>query len=154
MPSHAAISDQLLTFSPDMEVEKALQELKEKKLEAAAVVGENGQVEGVLSLQGVMKNMLPVSVAMADGLQLDVTVRAAPGIAKRLKKVYPLTVTELMERKFHAIAPETPIWEAVNYLVNHNGPLLVIERETGKCVGMISAQSAMDELKRLQESES
>lgn len=153
MPSHAAISEFFLSFPPDMEVEKALKELKKKKQDAAIIIDENGKVEGEFSLQSTLKNLLPVSVAMADGIQLDVTVRAAPGIAKRLKKVHPLKVSDLMERKIHAIAPETPIWEAVNHLVNTCAPLWVIDRETGKCLGMITAQSAMDELKRLQESE-
>ena len=89
MPSHAAIDDKAVTFAPDMEVEKALAELKKKKVDAAAVVGKDKVVEGVFSIPILMKNLLPVSVAMADGIQLDVTVRAAPGIAKRLKKVYP-----------------------------------------------------------------
>ncbi len=153
MPSHAAIAEQSLSFSPDMEVEKALKELKKKKTESAAIVNEQGEVEGVFSLQIVMKNLLPVSVAMADGIQLDVTVRAAPGIAKRLKKVSPLAVAELMERKFKAVYPETPIWEAVNYLVSSNDPLVVVEGQNNKFIGLITSQSAMDELKRLQESE-
>ena len=154
MPSHAAITEQFLALLPNTEVEKALKELKKKKLESAIVINDKGQVEGTFSLQGVMKNLLPVSVAMEDGIQLDITVRAAPGIAKRLRKVYPLKVSELMDHKVQAVAPETPIWEVINYLVSHNDSLWVIEPESGKCLGMITAQSAMDELKRLQESES
>lgn len=154
MPCHAAIAEKFLTVSPDMEVEKALKELKKKKLDEAAVVNEDGVVEGIFSLPVVMKNLLPVSVAMSDGIQLDVTVRAAPGIAKRLRKVYPLTVEQLMERKFNAVLPETPIWEAVHHLVNAGSALVVIEGENRKFLGMITAQSAMEELKRLQESES
>lgn len=153
MPSHAAIAEQSLSLTPDMEVEKAIKELKKKKLESAVVVNKEGVVEGVFSLPIIMKNLLPVSVAMADGIQLDVTVRAAPGIAKRLKKVLPLTVAELMERKFNRVYPETPIWEAVNFLASSNGPLVVVEDENNKYLGMITSQSAMDELKRLQESE-
>jgi CBS domain-containing protein len=154
MPSHAAIVEKSLSFPPDMEVETALKELKKKKLEAAAIVNEKGQVEGVFSLLILMKNLLPVSVATADGIRLDVTVRAAPGVAKRLKKLYPLRVSELMDRKFSRVYPETPIWEAVNILVNADGPLVVVEGESNKFIGIITAQSAMDELKRLQESES
>lgn len=153
MPSHAAIAEKGLTFTPDTEVEKALKELKKKNIEAAAIVNEDNIVEGVFSIPIVMKNLLPVSVTMQDGIQLDVTVRAAPGIAKRLKKVYPLTVADLMDRKYNSINPETPIWEAVHHLVNSNGPLLVVDAEKNSYIGMITAQSAMDELKRLQESE-
>ncbi|MEM7651231.1 MAG: CBS domain-containing protein [Pseudomonadota bacterium] len=154
MPSHAAIAEKTLTFDPDTEVEKALKELKKKKQEHAVVVNKSGEIEGVISLPIVMKNLLPVSVAMADGIQLDVTVRAAPGVAKRLKKIYPLKVTEIMERRFNAVHPETPIWEALNHLATSNGPLVVIDSESEKYLGVITSQSAMDELQRLQESES
>jgi len=154
MPCHAAISDKFLILSLDTEIEKALRELKKKKLDTAVVVGEDGAVQGLFSLSIVMKNLLPVSVAMSDGIQLDVTVRAAPGIAKRLKKVYPLPVSDLMERKFNAVFPETAIWEAVNFLVMSPAPLVVLEGGNQKFLGMITTQSAMDELKRLQESES
>ena len=153
MPSHAAIAEQSLSFPLDMEVEKALKELKKKKLESAVVVNDKGEVEGIFSLPILMKNLLPVSVAMADGLQLDITVRAAPGIAKRLKKIHLLSVSELMDRKFNFVYPETPIWEAINFLVSASGPLVVVDGENNKFIGMITAQSAMDELKRLQESE-
>ena len=154
MPCHAAIAEKTIIFSPDTEVEKAIKELQKKKQDAAAVVNADGAAEGFFSLATVMKNLLPVSVAMSDGIQLDVTVRAAPGIAKRLKKVYPLTVSEIMDRKFETVGPETPIWEAVNHLVVTGLPLVVTDGEDSKYIGLITAQSAMDELKRLQESES
>ncbi len=153
MPCHAAMIEKPFTLSPDTKVEKALKELKKKNFEAAPVVNEEGVIEGVFSLAGVMENLLPVSVAMSDGIQLDVTVRAAPGIAKRLKKVYPATVAELMSRKFDVVYPETPIWEGVNLLVTHGAPLFVVENKNNKFLGMIDHQSIMDELKRLQESE-
>ena len=154
MPSHAAIAEKSLSFSPDTEVEKALKEMKKKKQDEAAIVNKDGEIEGVISLAIIMKNLLPVSVAMSDGIQLDVKVRAAPGVAKRLKKIYPLMVSDIMERKFASIYPETPIWEAVNHLVNNTGPLVVVEGENNKFIGMINSQSAMEELQRLQESES
>ena len=152
MPCHAAMIDKPFTLSPEMSVEKALKELKKKKFDAAAVVNEAGEIVGVFSLQNVMKNLLPVSIAMHDGVQLDVTVRAAPGIAKRLNKVFPLSVEELMDRDFHAVLPDTAIWEAVNILVNYGAPLFVVENEENKFLGVIDFQSAYAELQRLQES--
>jgi len=153
MPCHAAVIDKPLKLSPDMKVEKALAQLKKKNVEAAIVVDENDIVQGTFSIQVLMKNLLPVSVAMSDGIQLDVTVRAAPGIAKRLKKVYPLTVGELMDRKFNAVYPETPIWEGINYLVNGVSPLVVVEGDNNKFLGMITNASALEELQRMQEGE-
>lgn len=153
MPCHAAIAKKSLTFKPDMEVEDALKELKKKDIAEATIVDDDGQVLGLFSLTIVMKNLLPVSVPMSDGIVLDVTVRAAPGIAKRLKKVNPLKVENLMERKVPMVNPDTPIWEAVSHLVSGHPCLVVVESETQKYLGMVNATSAMEELKRLQESE-
>ncbi len=153
MPCHAAITKKSLTLKPDMEVEKALKELNKKNIDEATVVNDDGQVLGLFSLTIVMKNLLPVSVPMSDGIVLDVTVRAAPGIAKRLKKVNPLKVEDLMERKVPMVNPDTPIWEAVSHLVSGHSCLVVVEGETQKYLGMVNAASAMEELKRLQESE-
>ena len=99
MPSHAAMVSKPVTVSPDLNVEKAIETLQKNKIDAAAVVDEEGALVGLFSLTVMMKNLLPVSVVVQDGIQLDIPIKAAPGIAKRLRKVYPLTVAEIMERK-------------------------------------------------------
>jgi len=153
MPCHAAMIDKPTIIKPDTKVEKALKELQKKHLDGAPVVDENGVVVGIFSISGVMQNLLPVSVAMSNGIQLDVTVRAAPGVAKRLKKVYPLPVSDLMERKFYAVYPQTPIWEGVNMLVTHGAPIFVVENDENKFIGILDFHTALAELQRLQESE-
>ncbi len=154
MPCHAAIVDKALVLKTDMTVEKALKDMAKAKSEAAAVVDKKGIVAGFFSHQLLMKNLLPVSVAMADGIQLDVKIPAAPGIAKRLKKVLPLTVEEIMERKeFPIVYPSTPLWEGVNLLVQHGQSLTVIDPDTKKYIGLITQTSALNELERLKDSE-
>lgn len=153
MPCSAAMTDKSLTFPPDTEVEKVLKEMKKKKVDCAAIVNGDGIIEGVFSISGLIRNILPVSVSVAGGLQMDVTVRAAPGIAKRLRKVYPLAVADLMDRKFPAVYPQTPIWECVNLLASQSLPVCVVEGESNRFLGMITAVSALEELQRMQESE-
>lgn len=154
MPCHAAMTPKHITVSPDQDVETALALMKKENIDAAPVVDKNGILMGVFSIRILMKNLLPVSVVMNDGLQLDVAVRAAPGIAKRLKKAAFLKVGDIMERKVMAVNPETPTWEGINHLVQNGGPLLVVESETGKLTGVITYQSALDELQRLKDSDS
>lgn len=153
MPCHAAMIEKPVTLKPDVTVEKALKELKKKKIDTAAVVDEDGVIVGIFSVNSLMKNLLPVTVAVNDGIQLDVKMPAAPGIAKRLKKVYPLPVSQLLDRDFTAVYPETPVWEAINALVMNKLPIFVVENENNKFLGMIDFQSALAELQRLQESE-
>lgn len=153
MPCHAAMIAKPMTVSPDDEVGKVLADMKDKDFDAVAVVAKDGTLEGLLSIKVLLQNLLPVSVSMADGLQMDITVQAAPGIAKRLKKVEPLHVSEIMTRKVHIVYPETALWEGVNLLVQYGAPLVVVEGETKKFVGLITFQSALNELNRLKDSE-
>lgn len=154
MPCHAAIADKALTIKVDSTIEKALKAMKKAKVEYAPVIDADGVLIGLLSYNILMKNLLPVSVNMSDGIQLDVNIPAAPGIAKRLRNVMLLTVDTVMERKdFPVVYPETPTWEGVNMMVQTGLPLTVIEPETQKYIGFISQTSLLDELQRLQEGE-
>lgn len=154
MPSHAAIIEKPVILSPDLSVEKALKELKKKKTTFAAVVDEEGLLVGLFSHKAVLNNLLPVSVAISDGIVMDIPVKVAPGIAKRLKKVYPAKVGDLMQRKNLALVfPQTPIWECVNKLLTIGGPVFMVEDKTGRFLGIIDEASVVFELQRLQEGE-
>lgn len=154
MPCHAAIVDKALVLKVDTKISKALKDMKKKGVQSAAVIDGKGALAGFFSYRILMKNLLPVSIAMSDGIQLDVTIPAAPGIAKRLKKVMPLTVETLMERKnFPVVYPETPLWEGVNLIVQTGLPLSVVEGEANTYIGLVTHESALEELERLQNSE-
>lgn len=154
MPCHSAMIENPLSVDADEEVGKVLAKMKKAKTQYAPVTGEDEKLVGLFSHEILLKNLLPVSVAMADGIQLDINVSAAPGIAKRLKKVYHLPVKDFMERKINAVHPETPTWEGINFLTIHGAPLIVIDAETEKLVGLMNGESALDELIRLKDSES
>jgi CBS-domain-containing membrane protein len=146
MSCRDAMTADFLTLSPGEKVGDALARLKKAGLEIAPVADEDGKVAGVFSIQSVLRGLLPVSVAVSGGVFMDARLPAAPGIAKRLNRVLALTVSEVMERKAFGIDPETPAWEAVNALVTHGSPLMVIESSTGRAAGMITSQSALDHL--------
>lgn len=153
MPCHAVTDKSVETLSPDTTVKKALALLKKKSLPYVSVLNKDGTLEGLFSYKSLFKNILPVSVAMADGIQLDITIHAAPGLAKRLAKAEGLPVSDFVNRKVPIVHPETPIWEGVNLLVQHGAPLVVVEKETQKFIGLMTGESALDELQRLKESE-
>lgn len=117
-----------------------------------AVVDSDQHLHGLFSYFILLKNLLPVSVAMSDGIQLDVKIQAAPGIAKRLRKVGPLSVSELIDRKPRVVHPETPTWEGISYIITHGDPLCVIDPDSQKFIGLITYESAVRELERLRDS--
>ena len=155
MPCHAAIAEKSLTIKVDTTIEDALKAMKKAKTEYAPVIADDGEILGLLSYHILMKNLLPVSVNMSDGLQMDIKIPAAPGIAKRLRNVMLLTVDTVMERKeFPLVYAETPTWEGVNMMAQTGLPLTVVDAETRKYIGFITQTSLLAELQRLQEGDS
>ncbi|MFK7840569.1 MAG: CBS domain-containing protein [Bdellovibrionales bacterium] len=152
MPCHAAIADKALTLKVDTNIEDALKKMKKAKTEYAPILDKDGVVLGMLSYHILMKNLLPVSLRMEDGMQVDVNIPAAPGIAKRLRNVLLLTVDTVMERKdFPVVYTQTPTWEGVSMIAKTGMPLTVIDHETQKYIGLITQTSMLEELNRLHE---
>ncbi len=149
MPCHAAMIEKCLSVSGDEEIEKVLKKMKKAKVNTVAVVDKNGMLEGVLSSQSLFQNILPVNISMSNSASMMVS--SAPGLAKRLRKVMVLPVKQIMDRKPLIVYPETPIWEGVKLLMEHNKPIMVVDHETQKFIWVMDFDSALDELIRLQE---
>lgn len=153
MPCHAAMIEKVKCAKPDQTVEDVLALMEKKKSEVIPVVDKDEKLVGIFSYQTLMKNILPVSISLEDGFDTqEIVVGAAPGIAKRLRNAQILKVSEFMDRKFHVITPEMPLWKAVALIVEFGGPLYVVDQKTQRFAGVVTGQSAMDELKRLQDS--
>jgi CBS-domain-containing membrane protein len=143
--------ENVIEVAPDEPVEKVLGALKKKKSQIAVVLSEEGDLIGYLTMAVLLKNLLPVSLSMqVPGQNQDIVLGAAPGIAKRLRKVKPLPVSDIMERSFHALAPSTPVWEGVQMLVEHGAPVFVLEEGSERYVGVMTEASALEELERIQ----
>ena len=153
MPCYSAIVKKLVTVSPDETVEKALKSLKKSKVSAAPVIDEQGKYQGIFSYKGLLDSLIPVSVAVNDGVNIDMKVAAAPGVAKRLWNTKLLPVQDVMERKALTVHPDEPIWEGVAKLTQHGEPLIVID-EHDKLIGMITSASMIEELDNMENSDS
>lgn len=149
MPCHAAMEDKALIISETDTVEKTLKDMKKKKVSAALLVDEQGVYAGLFSLPVLFDNLLPVQVHMAGGS--DMTLAAAPGIAKRLLKAKALPVSQFAARKASAVHPQTPLWEGIKLLSeNHCMPLVVLDEATAKPLGIVTQESVLAELERMQ----
>ena len=149
MPCQSAMIDKPLTVSIETPVEDVLKQLKKAKQTHAVIVNEEGIVEGIFSARNLIKNLLPISIAVQGHVPIDVNLQAAPGVAKRLKKALPIAVSNVMERKINVILPDTPTGEGVNMLTAQDTPLVVVEDESLKFLGLITSESMLDDLSNL-----
>ncbi len=152
MPCHSAISKNHITLSAQETVEQALKKMKKAKVNVCAVIADDMQYLGMFSIKILLGSLIPVSVAMSNGVQLDVKVRAAPGVAKRLYNAKNNTVAELMDDNIPSLMPDSPMWEAVGLITKYGRPLPVVDNSR-KYHGLITYQSLLDELDNIQSSD-
>lgn len=145
MPCHAAVVKKNVTVAPDEEIEEVLKSIRKGKVNAVAIVDEDGSFLGFFSMKVLLKNLIPVAVSMANGVQIDVKVTAAPGVAKRLANVKAHPVSELMDRKPHCVSPDSTIWEGVSLLTKYGSPLCVVD-DKGRFHGFITYDSLVENL--------
>lgn len=147
MTCENAMITKVATVAPDATVSEALSVLRKHNIRVAPVTDKNGVLVGIFGSRDILEGLLPVSVTMEGGLEgIDFIIGAAPGIAKRLAALKPQTVEAVMRRDFGTVKPDTPIWEAIRLLVKYGSPLPVVEPETRRLMGIISEQSALEQL--------
>ncbi len=149
MPCHTAIAKTNITSSPNDSVEKVLKDIKKAKVIASAIIDDDsGEFLGLFSMKIMLKALIPVSVHMSDGIEIDIKVTAAPGVAKRLANVKTLPVSELMDRKPETVMPDTPMWEGVSLLIKRGAPLAVVDNNA-KFHGFITYESLVNDLENM-----
>lgn len=154
MPCSSAYIKKLTKLSPDETVADVMKLYHKKNIDGFPVVDDEGKLAGFFSLQIMLENLLPVSASLGGIQGLGgVNLRAAPGIAKRLKKLQSVPVRELMSRNPAAVNPDTALWEGVSILVETGQPVMVVEKESGKFLGMMDKYAALAELERMMEKE-
>ena len=152
MPCHAAMTDKFITITEDEIVEKTLKTMAKAKTSCAAVIDDQGALSGMFSIKSLLKNTQPINVPMSGtSIAGSVNIDSGPGIAKRIQKVKPLAVRDFMERKFNVVYPETPTWEGVKRLLEQDTPLIVIDKDSQKPLGLITEESLLEEFERMQD---
>ena len=152
MPCSDAMVKDTITIKPSTTVQQALEMFKEHDVRNFPVVDDNGKLLGIFGLRNILLKLLPVSVTMEDGLQnLDFVMGSSPGIAKRLRKLYPTAVEDSIEKNNRILDAETSTWEVVRVMALHGSPVALVNEANGDYVGMISHQSLLSDMRRLME---
>ena len=148
-PSTDAVITDVLTLKPEQTVREAMDIFTERNIRSLPVIDNDGKFVGMFGLRHILLDLLPKSVSMQDGLEnLDFIQGSTPGVAKRLRKLYPQLVSEHMEKEPITIDESTALWEAVRIMAKYGSPIALIEQESNKFVGLISRQTLLRRLER------
>ena len=148
-PCIEAIIKNPVCLKPNQTVKEAMNIFKEEDIRSLPVLDDEGRYLGLFGLRHVLVKLLPTSVAMKDGLEnIDFIQDATPGISKRLKKLYDVPVSEVMDPEGITLEPDTATWEALRVMALHGSPVALVDKETQKFEGLISRQTLLADLER------
>lgn len=146
-PCTRAMVKDVTTIRPDNTVEEALEVFKDKSIRNVPVVGVDDTFLGLFGLKEVLFALLPKAASMEDGLEnLNFVVDAAPGIAKRLRKIHPMSVSEIMNKTPSVCHEHTSTIEALRIMAMQGSPVVVTNKETNKFKGIISRKTLLEDL--------
>jgi len=147
-----AMVTNVTTIRPDQTVGEALAIFKDRSIRNVPVVDKDGKFVGLFGLQQVLFNLLPKAATIEDGVEnLSFVIGAAPGIAKRLRKIEPVMVGDIMNKEPHFADCETSTIEALRLMAKHGSPVVITDSKTGNFKGIISRKSLLDNLYSLLE---
>ncbi len=150
--SKLAVTD-VYTISCEETVETALRLIDEKQIRAIPVVDANNVFKGMFSAHEVIKELVPSY--LSEGLaSLDFAAGASSYLSLRMKKMYPSRVGDHVSADATVkIAPDTRTWEALRMLTKYGSPLPIVDGSTGELKGLISEQSALEALLKMEAEE-
>ena len=139
------------TVSCDETVETALRLIDEKQIRAIPVVDANNVFKGMFSAHEIIKSLVPSY--LTDGIgSLDFATGASSFLSSRMKKMYPSRVGDhVTADETIKIVPQTTTWEALRMLTKYGSPLPIVDEATGELKGLISEQSALESLLRVED---
>lgn len=152
MPCRDALISSAVSLKESHSFDEALAILDQNNIRSAPVISDDGEYLGMFSLKSTFKALLPVAISMEGGLDnVDFVIGASPGIAKKLKKIGPRHIGDHIDNTIIVGHMDTPLLEAMRLMVRQGSPLPVVDRKTGRFIGLVSEQSILNMFQHLQE---
>jgi len=155
MTCATAMTNTIVSVRDEQTIGDALQLLDRHSIRTLPVITAEGELVGRVDFAAVLSNLLPGPL-MVDShgdrfsLRLDYIVdeKSELDVAKHLRELLPIKISEVMDREPKMVHRDTPLWEGIRLLVQHGSPIAVVEEGSHNLVGLVSLQSAIRELMR------
>ncbi len=116
--------------------------LTERRIRSLPVVDGEGVYRGMFDLYDIWRVLLPKAATLGgDALRDLAFLPASPEqLREKLQEASNRPVSEFLDdEKTPSVPPEAPVKEAILLLYRHGGNLPVVDRQSRKLVGIVSA---------------
>jgi CBS domain-containing protein len=144
MSCAAIMTPNPLTLSEDDSVAAAVERLIDSHNTTLPVVDAEGRYAGMFGLYDLLSLVVP-RVALAGNLLANLRfIGSDPeDLRRKFRDVKHRRVGDAADRNMPTLNPDTPEIEAVRLFCRNHTALAVVERSTGKVVGVVSSRDAI-----------
>ncbi len=137
----------VISVSPNDEIEKAARLLLEHKISGMPVVDEESRVVGIIS-EGdlVIREQEVKAPAFSEILGGVIFLESQKRFFEELKKTIALTVDELMSRKVYTVNEETPLEQIATLMSKKAVNRVPVVDGNNKLVGIVTRQDIIRQL--------
>lgn len=144
------MTEDLITVRSDMDVRELAHLFLEKQISGAPVVGENGELVGVISQTDLVYHSLTAGQPSAVGTRFYEMPRIEgqpipPGF--QIEEIHAVPVSELMTPVVHAVTEQAPVSSVMDLMIREHIHRVVVTRGD-RAVGIVSALDVMDSLRK------
>ncbi len=149
MTCRNAMLERVVSVSPQHTIGEALNVLQRENVRRAPIVDAQDVFLGHFELAKVLAKLLPGPLAlgsqglMGAHMRLDYMLDSDSDVVQHLRSLLSVPVLEVMDESPVLVRPTTPLLEGIRLLVEHGGPVPVVQEQDNKLVGLISVQSAI-----------
>lgn len=120
-------------------IETAAEQIMAHRYRSLPVVDDQGRYLGIVGVNCMLRLVLPKAVVMDKGLtNVPYMSTALDELRTRLRTVADEPVTTCLDTKATAVDPDTPTLDTLLTLYRTKTALPVVEKQTGRLVGVIS----------------
>ena len=140
----------VVTLSPNDTFSHAFALLNERQLRSIPVADDRGVYRGMFDLYDIWKVLLPKAATLRAVAVTDLSFLSGTpeGLREKLQAAAGRPVTEFLDdEKSPSIHPEAPLSEAILLLYRSGSTLPVVDRQSRKLLGVVSAWEVLRTLR-------
>ena len=120
-------------------IQRAAKYIMEKRYRSVPVVDENFCYLGMFGVNCLLKQVIPKSVFMNQGLKnVSFIHESIEDLYQRFDEVKHIPISMCMNNEIPPVRPSTPLTETLLQLYKMRSSIPVVEKDTCKLLGMIS----------------
>lgn len=128
-----------ITLKSTDTIECAAKYIMEKRYRSVPVVDENFCYMGMFGVNCLLKQVIPKSVLMHQGLKnVSFIHESIEDLYQRFDEVKHYPISVCMNNEIPPVTPNTPLTETLLQLYEMRSSIPVVEKDTCKLLGMIS----------------